>query len=177
MASMLLAPSVTPWRARIPGNRLSAARNPGIRLVKMTPDYTRLLDVEQYYLSLTEANEQRVDEWKLEYSFQKTYNMTDATTASLQGLLDEFKDPSNEQFEQYHVFNTVKAQAKSNVPCDSACRNRHICTIECVEYEDLESCIKNRAISSGSGNLAIPSGLLHVVGLHLSVLYSLFACA
>ena len=141
MASMLLAPSLTPWRARIPGNRLTAARNPGIRLVKMTPDYTRLLDVEQYYLPLTKANKHSVDKWKREYSFQKTYNMKDATTESLHCLLDEFKEPCSEQFKLYHLFNTVKAQTKSNVPCDCVCRNQHLCAIEHMEYEGYSACI------------------------------------
>ena len=170
MASMLLAPSLTPWRARITGNRLTAARNPGIRLVKMTSDYTRLLDVEQYYLPLTEANKQKVDEWKLEYSFQKTYNMEDATTESLHGLLDEFKAQRSEQFEQYHMFNTVNAQTKSNVPCDCVCRNQHLCAIEHLEYEGYSACT-TKSMCSGSSTLVITSGLLHAVGLLSSVLY------
>ena len=172
VASMLLAPSVTPWRARIPGNRLTAARNPGIRRVMMTRDYTRLLDVEQYYLPLTEANKQGVAEWKLEYSFRRNYKLKDASTASLQTLLDELKQSSSKYFRQYYTFNSVNAQTKSNVPCDWACENLHLCAIEHVEYDDCKTCITANARCSCA--VAIPSGMFYVVSFSVVNVLALF---
>ena len=153
MASMLVAPSVTPWRARIPGNRLTPARNPGIRRVMMTSDYTRLLDVEQYYLPLAEANARGVDEWKLEYSFTKNYGLKDTTTASLQTLLDDFKGTRSTNFDQYYTFNSVNAQTKSNVPCSCECRKLQLCAIEYIDYGDCETCNERTAKCSAASDV------------------------
>ena len=135
----------------------------------MTKDYTRLLDVEQYYLPLTEANKRGLAEWKLEYSFRQNYELKDASTASLQALLDEFKQPSSKHFEQYHKFNSVNAQTKSNMPCDCACENLHLCAIEYIEYGDCEACIKANATCSGACDVVIRSRTLYV--LLFSVFY------
>ncbi|KAI0216605.1 Acid sphingomyelinase-like phosphodiesterase 3a [Lamellibrachia satsuma] len=121
VASVLVAPPVAPLHTR----------NPGVRRVMMTKDYTRLLDVEQYYLPLTEANKRGLAEWKLEYSFRQNYELKDASTASLQALLDEFKQPSSKHFEQYHKFNSVNAQTKSNMPCDSPNHSSASCACSC----------------------------------------------
>ena len=116
-------------------------------------NYTRLLDVEQYYLLLAEANERGVDEWKLEYAFTKNYGLKNATTASLQTLLDAFKGNRSTNFDQYYMFNSVNAQTKSNVPCSCECRKLQLCAIEYIDYGDCETCNERTAKCSAASDV------------------------
>ena len=141
----------------------------------MTSDYTRLLDVEQYYLPLAEANERGVDEWKLEYSFTKDYGLKDATTASLQTLLEDFKGNWSKNFDQYYIFNSVNAQTKSNEPCSCECRKLQLCAIEYIEYGDCKTCNERTAECSAASDVVGRSATLCVLlcyAFYIAVFFS-----
>ena len=55
---MLIAPSVTPWRARVTPTIIKQARNPALRVLQYNRRNGEITDIEQYYVDLTKANEE-----------------------------------------------------------------------------------------------------------------------
>ena len=88
---MLLAPSITPWRARIGRQLRTSAHNPAVRLYQYDPHSFAMLDVMQYYIDLNTVTTKENAKWKLEYKMTDTYQMPNITARSLQNLVDSFK--------------------------------------------------------------------------------------
>ncbi|XP_019620539.1 PREDICTED: acid sphingomyelinase-like phosphodiesterase 3b, partial [Branchiostoma belcheri] len=74
-------PAVTPWTTTLDG---VGGNNPGIRLVSYNKNTGDLTDVNQYYSNLALANIQGSPLWGREYSLRGTFNLSDASPASLQ---------------------------------------------------------------------------------------------
>lgn len=131
----LVAPAVTPWNTTLPG---IGPNNPGVRLVKYDLQTGQILDYSQYYLNLTEANSHHVDNWKLEYRFLETYNLTDMSYTNIDHLVQGFKTPNRAYFNKYYEYNSV-SYASAN-QCDEVCQKNHYCAITQVKYSDFVNC-------------------------------------
>lgn len=55
---MFVAPSVTPWRFKLPDGRVGPPHDPSVRLVYYDTTTGKHLDVVQFRLNLTDANAQ-----------------------------------------------------------------------------------------------------------------------
>ncbi|CAH1274271.1 SMPDL3B [Branchiostoma lanceolatum] len=140
--SMLLAPAVTPWSTTLAG---VGANNPGIRLVNYDKNTGDLTDVSQYYSNLALSNMQGSPLWGREYSLRETFNLPDASPASLQDLLDSFSNRSSDNFEKYYLYNSVSHDQSS---CDGSCKVAQLCAIREVDYDKYQDCIN--AATSGA---------------------------
>ncbi|XP_019614981.1 PREDICTED: acid sphingomyelinase-like phosphodiesterase 3b [Branchiostoma belcheri] len=132
--SMLLAPAVTPWTTTLDG---VGGNNPGIRLVSYNKNTGDLTDVAQYFSNLALANMQGSPLWAREYSLKDTFNLADASPASLQNLLDSFSDRSSDNFEKYYLYNSVSLDRST---CDEDCKVAQLCAIKEVDYDKYADC-------------------------------------
>lgn len=141
---MLVAPSVTPWRARVGATYISIAHNPAIRRIMFDDVTYELTDVEQYYLDLPKANTEQDPEWEKLYSFQQMYGLERVNGRTLHKLVTEdFLEINSSKFFQYYQANAVNAHHESNKPCDEQCQRQHVCAITKVGYQQFDSCLRD----------------------------------
>ena len=88
---MLIAPSVSPWRAYLGPGNVKEARNPALRAIKYDTTTLQIIDIEQYYVNLTAANLQGEATWLLEYSYSDSYGVENVGAVAMHNLLTEFK--------------------------------------------------------------------------------------
>ncbi|GAB6020689.1 hypothetical protein CHUAL_003358 [Chamberlinius hualienensis] len=114
-----IAPSVTT------GSRL----NPAFRIYTVDGDYTdttwQVLDYEEHWLDINQANADGFPTWKLLYTAKEEYVMSDLTPASFDNLIDrmETDDALFQTFYQnfYRVF--------PKPPCEFECKDSMLCSL------------------------------------------------
>ena len=149
---LLVAPSVTPWRARITPTIIKQARNPALRSIIYDTETLQILDVQQYFVNLTDANLKGEVNWELEYSFTNSYNVVDVSPQSIKGLLDDFKtEAEHRKFMTYYDHVTVMVNHPESVPksCDCNCKRGHICSIQHVDVTAYDKCIEDTYCPDG----------------------------
>ncbi|KAM5264007.1 cyclic GMP-AMP phosphodiesterase SMPDL3A [Ctenodactylus gundi] len=136
VSSLFVAPAVTPVRSVLE----KETNNPGVRLFQYdTRDYI-LLDMLQYYLNLTEANQKGESNWKLEYVLTQSYGVDDLQPKSLYGLAKQFAVLDSKQFIKY--YNHFFVSYDSNVICDKKCKALQICAIMNLDHISYVDCLK-----------------------------------
>ncbi|XP_062890083.1 acid sphingomyelinase-like phosphodiesterase 3a isoform X1 [Mobula hypostoma] len=134
--SLFVAPAITPQR----GISEQVTNNPGLRLYKYdTSDYS-LLDFWQYYLNLTEANEKKQPDWKLEYIMTLGYGIKDLHPQSLYGLTDQFIIPQSEKFDMYYNHYLVNYDTRKK--CVGLCKIKQVCAIRYLDITSYTNCIQ-----------------------------------
>ena len=171
VAVILVAPSVTPWRARVTPTIIKQARNPALRSIKYDRTTLELLDISQYYVNLTQANLEGNAQWELEYSFTDSYGVDDVSPESIQELLSELQSPNTqEKFNIYYDHVTVKIHHPESVPevCDCGCKRGHLCSIEHVDFASYDQCLEDYKCDHGtdtSCSCAIASNTVMIVAM------------
>ncbi|XP_048452994.1 acid sphingomyelinase-like phosphodiesterase 3a [Rhincodon typus] len=133
--SLFVAPAVTPQRRALNG----VTNNPGLRLYKYdTNDYT-LLDLWQYYLNLTVANEEKMPDWNLEYIMTVTYGIKDIQPQCLYNLTNMFIGPYSEKFQMY--YNHYVVSYNTSIECVGLCKVKQICAIKYLDHASYTNCI------------------------------------
>ncbi|KAH3787773.1 acid sphingomyelinase-like phosphodiesterase 3b [Dreissena polymorpha] len=145
---IFIAPSVTPWRYRIP-NKIGPAHNPGIRLVEYDKATGRPLDITQYYLDLQKANKNAHDHWEVEYEAKKAYEIPDLTAATLANLATRIKDPGSSAFKNFWRFFTVSPPAELLESCLNDCHSAVYCGLTNFDMDSFRGC-QNKMISGAS---------------------------
>lgn len=136
---IFIAPSVTPWRYKIP-DEIGPAHNPGIRLVKYDRTSGDHLDISQYYLNLEEANKAGRAVWKLEYTTSSQYGLQSLTADHLLQLAEKTKEPTSDEFKNYWNFYTVSPPANLKKPCNEDCHSSIICGFTEFDMTAFKSC-------------------------------------
>ncbi|XP_078068873.1 cyclic GMP-AMP phosphodiesterase SMPDL3A [Mustelus asterias] len=136
--SLFVAPAVTPQRRSLTG----VTNNPGIRLFKYDTNDYRLLDFWQYYLNLTEANEEKKPDWKLEYIMTEAYGITDMQPQSLYDLANQFTGSHSKKFQMYYDHYFVNYS--NNVKCVGLCKVKQICAIKHLDHAAYTNCTLKR---------------------------------
>ncbi|XP_071502434.1 sphingomyelin phosphodiesterase-like [Diadema antillarum] len=116
-------------------------QNPGYRVYTIDGNYTKsswaVLDHDNYYLNLTEANLTDKPTWRLEYTAKKAFNMTSLQPSEWGRVVEEMK--KNETvFDQYYAYFHRLWEGRS--PCDASCRQNMICDIETARSGDSSFC-------------------------------------
>ncbi|XP_051881020.1 acid sphingomyelinase-like phosphodiesterase 3a isoform X2 [Pristis pectinata] len=133
--SLFVAPAVTPQR----GFLEQVTNNPGLRLYKYdTSDYS-LLDFWQYYLNLTEANEKKKPDWKLEYIMTLAYGIKDLQPQCLYDLTDQFITSQSEKFRMF--YNHYLVSYDTSKKCVGLCKVKQICAIRYLDSTSHTHCI------------------------------------
>ncbi|XP_028653069.1 acid sphingomyelinase-like phosphodiesterase 3a [Erpetoichthys calabaricus] len=134
--SLFVAPAVTP----IKNFYELQTNNPGFRLYKYNlADYT-LLDIWQYYMNLTEANEQKKPDWKLEYIMTKDFNINDLQPKSLHDLVKQFEKPQSQEFQKY--YRNFIVSYDQHIVCEGICKREQVCAIQFLDYESYTNCFR-----------------------------------
>ena len=130
LGSVLITPSVTTF----------AHQNPSFRIYSMDASTYALLDYDQYFLNITEANELakegKTPKFEFNYSAKSLYGLKDLSADSWLDLANRFKSNST-LFLQY----VDNMYARSKPPsCDANCKKRVICQCEYASLSDALEC-------------------------------------
>lgn len=140
VGSILIGPSITPWRNQMENFIGSRGINPSIRLIKYDRETGVTLDIEQYYLNLTEANLNGNAEWLLEYTGTTYYGQPDMSSDSLHKIVKKFIINDDGTFNKYYRANGVSYNTTEI--CDGECKYVLYCSATEVDYNMYEECIK-----------------------------------
>ncbi|XP_067678170.1 acid sphingomyelinase-like phosphodiesterase 3b [Haliotis asinina] len=134
---MYLSPAVTPLKSPLPG---VGANNPSVRLYHYSRATSDIVDYQQYYLNLTQANEDqgRQGKWQLEYQATQAYNITDCSPRNFYYLSETFHDASI-LFKLYMDYNTVSYN--NSAMCGQACFTSQICAILYLDTDQYNNCL------------------------------------
>jgi len=131
----LMAPAVTPWDSSTPTD----PRNPGLRLFQFEKDTGRILNYEQFFLNLTQANEEGRADWQLEYDFLGYYGLDDMELDTVAGLVASMETGglALEKFLQ-----AGSGMANPYYQCGDTCQREHYCGMASARYPDYAACIE-----------------------------------
>ncbi|MGH0138941.1 UNVERIFIED_CONTAM: hypothetical protein FKN15_068064 [Acipenser sinensis] len=102
--------------------------------------FNNFIDIWQYYLNLTEANEEKKPNWKLEYIMTKYFNIKDIQPRSLYELAQRFEKPQSKEFQQY--FNNFIVSYDNSIVCEGFCKANQVCSIQFLDHDSYSACIK-----------------------------------
>lgn len=166
-APIFVAPSVTPWRYKIP-TEIGPAHNPGIRLVKYDRTSGVHLEIEQYYLDLVKANQNGVASWELEYKTSSHYGLSSLTAADLTKVAGKMKTATSKEFKNYWKFYTVTPPEGLQKTCDEECHSSIICGFTEFDMTKFKLCKANMVSSA-----CTPSNFAVVLLIKLVFIYAL----
>nr|XP_033503941.1 acid sphingomyelinase-like phosphodiesterase 3a isoform X1 [Epinephelus lanceolatus] len=136
--SLFVSPAVTPIKAVLE----PYSNNPGFRIYLYNPkDYT-LLDIWQYYLNLTEANEKQRSDWRLEYIMTEAFGLTDLQPQSLLQLGLSLRLPQTKAFDMY--FSHYMVSYNSSIICDGDCKLYQVCAVLYLDQLSYSKCLAGR---------------------------------
>ncbi|XP_076011250.1 cyclic GMP-AMP phosphodiesterase SMPDL3A [Genypterus blacodes] len=133
--SLFVSPAITP----IKHVDEPYSNNPAFRMyVYYNKDYS-LLDIWQYYLNLTEANEKQRSDWKLEYIMTEAFGLTDLQPQRLFQLGQSFSEPRSKTFHKY--FTHFMAGYDSSIVCEGDCKVAQVCAVLCLDQKSYSKCV------------------------------------
>lgn len=133
--SLFVAPAVTPIR-----NILEPySNNPAFRMYLYDSQDFTMLDIWQYYLNLTEANEKQKSDWRLEYIMTRDFGMINLQPQSLLQLGLTFDLPPATAFDKY--FSHYMVGYNSSITCKGSCKVDQVCAVLYLDQPSYSRCI------------------------------------
>lgn len=136
--SLFVSPAVTPIKAVLE----PYSNNPGFRMYLYNPKDYALLDIWQYYLNLTEANEKQRSDWRLEYIMTEAFGLTDLQPQSLLQLGLSLRLPQTKAFDVY--FSHYMVSYNSSIICDGDCKLYQVCAVLYLDQLSYSKCLAGR---------------------------------
>lgn len=136
--SLFVSPAVTPIKAVLE----PYSNNPGFRMYLYNPKDYALLDIWQYYLNLTEANEKQRSDWRLEYIMTEAFGLTDLQPQSLLQLGLSLRLPQTKAFDMY--FSHYMVSYNSSIICDGDCKLYQVCAVLYLDQLSYSKCLAGR---------------------------------
>ncbi|KAM3602492.1 uncharacterized protein V6R79_005217 [Siganus canaliculatus] len=135
LQSLFVSPAVTPIK-----NILEPySNNPAFRVYVYSPKDYAVLDIWQYYLNLTEANEKQKPDWRLEYTMAEAFGLADLRPESLLQLGLSFRLPQTKTFDRY--FSYFMVGYDSRITCAGDCRVNQVCAVLYLDQESYLRCL------------------------------------
>ncbi|XP_075940375.1 cyclic GMP-AMP phosphodiesterase SMPDL3A isoform X2 [Anarhichas minor] len=135
VSSLFVSPAVTPIKHVLE----PYSNNPAFRAyVYNTKDHA-LLDIWQYYLNLTEANEKQRPDWRLEYIMTEAFGLADLRPQSLLQLALSFRLPQTKAFDVY--FSHYMVGYDSSIVCEGDCKLSQVCAVLCLDQLSYSKCV------------------------------------
>ncbi|XP_029352921.1 cyclic GMP-AMP phosphodiesterase SMPDL3A [Echeneis naucrates] len=133
--SLFVSPAVTPIK-----NYLEPySNNPAFRMYLYDRMDFGLLDIWQYYLNLTEANQKQRSDWRLEYIMTKAFGLTDLQPSSLLQLGLSFRLPQAAAFQRY--FTNFMVSYNSSITCEGDCKLSQVCAVLHLDQPSYAKCV------------------------------------
>ncbi len=114
-------------------------KNPAFRVYKYSRDTSELLDYDQYFFNLTEANRNGFIDWKLEYRFSKAYGQHDGLNAkAMTNLYESIKtNPA--------AYDSFVGRMRVGLPinttfCEPHCKQVFLSVIKCTDMDSFDEC-------------------------------------
>jgi len=135
---LLLAPALTPG---------GSDHNPGLRSFTYNRSTGSLVDMDQYYLNLTETMITDDPNWQLEYTFSETYGVNNISAVSLHKIASSMNEFSSPILMDYYVH--VSAGYMSDFSeCDNQCKRSLYCSVVAVDYSGYYVCMLDIELST-----------------------------
>ncbi|XP_037605770.1 acid sphingomyelinase-like phosphodiesterase 3a isoform X3 [Sebastes umbrosus] len=133
--SLFVSPAVTPIKHVLE----PYSNNPAFRTyLYNTEDYT-VMDIWQYYLNLTEANEKQRSDWRLEYVMTEAFGLADLRPQSLLQLGLSFRLPQTKTFQLY--FSHYMVGYNASITCEGACKLSQVCAVLYLDRPSYNACV------------------------------------
>uniref|UniRef100_A0A3P9LA01 Acid sphingomyelinase-like phosphodiesterase n=1 Tax=Oryzias latipes TaxID=8090 RepID=A0A3P9LA01_ORYLA len=132
--SLFVSPAVTPIKNVLE----SYSNNPGFRMYLYNSQDYSMLDIWQYYLNLTEANEKQKSDWRLEYIMTEAFGLTDLQPQSLLQLGLSFLEPQTKAFDTY--FSHFMVNYDSSIICAGDCKVKQVCAVLYLDQQTHSKC-------------------------------------
>jgi hypothetical protein len=113
-------------------------KNPTTRLYKYDADTFELLDYEDFYIPLKEAEESGKIIWKKLYQFTEEYNLPDLSNDSFEKLYQSFKTSD----EYWNKFNLNFHSRWANRNCQGGCKKNNLCRMISPTQERFKKCMR-----------------------------------
>eukprot|EP00066_Takifugu_rubripes_P006614 XP_003971549.2 PREDICTED: acid sphingomyelinase-like phosphodiesterase 3a [Takifugu rubripes] len=136
--SLFVSPAVTP----IKHVTAPYSNNPSFRMYQYDSRDYAVLDVWQYYLNLTEANQKQKSDWRLEYVMTEAFGLADLRPHSLLKLGLSFWLPQAATFQRY--FTHFMVSYNSSAACEGDCRLNQVCAVLFLDQLSYSKCVAQR---------------------------------
>ncbi|XP_065819979.1 acid sphingomyelinase-like phosphodiesterase 3a [Labrus bergylta] len=133
--SVFVAPAVTPIKHVLE----PYSNNPAFRMYLYDPEDYGMMDIWQYYLNLTEANEKQRSDWRLEYIMTEAFGLIDLRPLSLLQLGLSFKAPRSKAFDKY--FTHYMVGYNSSIICEGHCKLIQVCAVLYLDQLSYSECV------------------------------------
>ncbi|KAG7508509.1 acid sphingomyelinase-like phosphodiesterase 3a [Solea senegalensis] len=133
--SLFVSPAVTPIKHVME----PYSNNPAFRMYLYDAEDFGVLDIWQYYLNLTEANEKQRPDWRLEYIMTEAFGLTDLQPQSLLQLGLSFRLPQTKAFERY--FRNFMVNYDGSITCEGDCKVNQVCAVLCLDLTSYSKCV------------------------------------
>ncbi|CAI4223429.1 unnamed protein product [Auanema sp. JU1783] len=152
----LMAPAVTPWFSDLRG---AGANNPAFRIYRASDDYTKILDIETYYVNLTQLNNDQngLVNFEFEYSFKAAYGLSSEINATTMDEVVQKMKTDSETLQTYLKYNSV--QWNVTTPTGDLL-NAQLCALEFSDYPRYEQCMRK-----GKSNNFVPQIFIFIIFL------------
>ncbi|XP_056283495.1 acid sphingomyelinase-like phosphodiesterase 3a [Pseudoliparis swirei] len=135
LSSLFVAPAVTPIKQVLE----PYSNNPAVRAYLYDAEDYGLLDIWQYFLNLTEANESRRAAWRLEYTMTEAFGLADLRPAGLLRLARSFAAPGAESFAVY--FRHYAVAYDGAAACEGDCKLSQVCAALHLDGPAYSQCV------------------------------------
>ncbi|KAM4529388.1 cyclic GMP-AMP phosphodiesterase SMPDL3A [Fundulus diaphanus] len=132
--SLFVSPAVTPIKSFLE----QYSNNPGFRMYLYDDKDYGVMDIWQYYLNLTEANEKQRSDWRLEYIMTEAFGLADLQPKSLLQLGLSFMLPQTKAFDKY--FSHFMVSYDNSIICDGSCKVNQVCAVLCLDLPAYTKC-------------------------------------
>lgn len=136
--SVFVSPAVTPIRHVLE----PYSNNPALRMYLFDAEDFAPLDIWQYYLNLTEANEKQRSDWRLEYIMTEAFGLADLRPRSLLQLGLSFLLPHTKTFGRY--FSHYMVNYNSSITCEGDCKVSQVCAVLYLDQLSYSRCVAGR---------------------------------
>ncbi|XP_069028457.1 cyclic GMP-AMP phosphodiesterase SMPDL3A [Embiotoca jacksoni] len=133
--SLFVSPAVTPIKHVLE----PYSNNPAFRMYLYNSEDYSLLDIWQYYLNLTEANEKQRSDWRLEYIMTEAFGLADLRPDSLLQLGRSFGPPRSKTFQSY--FHHYMVGYDSSIACEGDCKVSQVCAVLHLDGPSYSRCV------------------------------------
>ncbi|XP_053193531.1 acid sphingomyelinase-like phosphodiesterase 3a [Scomber japonicus] len=133
--SLFVSPAVTPIKHVLE----PYSNNPAFRMYLYSSKDYAMLDIWQYYLNLTEANEKQRSDWRLEYILTKAFGLTDLKPQSLLQLGLSLSLPQTKAFDQY--FSHFMVNYNNSITCEGYCKVTQVCSVLYLDQSSYSKCV------------------------------------
>ena len=114
-------------------------KNPTFSVIEFDAEYLVPLNLQTYWLNLTEANRVNNPDWQMITNFTKDYNLTDLSPESVMAFAKKIR--TNETLSRLYLWNQDSRFASAMpVTCDEDCRYNLYCEITSTDYFGTQTC-------------------------------------